>query len=121
MKIRYKGTGKEINLKTIWNFMIAMYRKYWILSKRERDLVKKYTSSTFTVKETQSVAKEIAELEASNLPDHLRIPLIRTALVRTKSPECITGGKCKHCLCPTPDKFYEAEGCEHGCYEEWPV
>jgi len=43
----------------------------------------------------------------------------RKRLVETVSPECIKQGKCVHCGCETPDKFYETAPCANGCYPEW--
>jgi len=40
----------------------------------------------------------------------------RLHLVQAKSPECISSGRCVRCGCLTPDKFYESEDCEYGCY-----
>ena len=34
------------------------------------------------------------------------------------SPKCLEG-ECIHCGCITPDKFYEPDACERGCYPEW--
>ena len=44
--------------------------------------------------------------------------LWRTELVAKTSPECLKG-KCVHCGCDTPDKFWESDACEHGCYPQW--
>jgi hypothetical protein len=43
----------------------------------------------------------------------------RQSLVAEKSPACILGGACVNCGCDTPDKFYETDACEVGCYPEW--
>lgn len=39
--------------------------------------------------------------------------------VLTKSPECLNNGACIHCGCDMPDKLYESDACEAGCYPEW--
>ncbi len=44
--------------------------------------------------------------------------LWRTEMVTKVSPKCL-GGKCIHCGCDTPDKFWESDACEHGCYPAW--
>lgn len=38
--------------------------------------------------------------------------------VKIISPKCLEG-KCIHCGCKTPDKFFEPDACENGCYPEW--
>lgn len=35
------------------------------------------------------------------------------------SPECISKGYCIHCKCSFPEKLYEDQGCELGCYLKW--
>lgn len=42
----------------------------------------------------------------------------REQQVMLKSPGCIDG-KCVHCKCDTPDKFWEPDPCESGCYPQW--
>ena len=34
------------------------------------------------------------------------------------SPKCLEGA-CIHCGCDTPDKFWEEDSCEFGCYPTW--
>jgi hypothetical protein len=41
---------------------------------------------------------------------------MRLRLVSEKSPDCLLNGKCK-CGCDMPEKLYEPEPCEYGCYE----
>jgi hypothetical protein len=43
----------------------------------------------------------------------------RIAQVAEKSPECISGGICVHCGCDVPEKFWERDACEAGCYPAW--
>lgn len=43
----------------------------------------------------------------------------RTEQVEKRSKECITSKACVHCHCTTPDKFWEPDPCDLGCYPEW--
>ena len=43
----------------------------------------------------------------------------RYAQVKAKSPACIEQGACVKCGCDIPDKFFEPDACEEGCYPEW--
>ena len=42
----------------------------------------------------------------------------REQQVSIKSPGCLNG-ECIHCGCDTPDKFWEPDECERGCYPAW--
>lgn len=43
----------------------------------------------------------------------------REVQVTKKSPACLTRGACIHCGCDMPDKLYETDSCEAGCYPNW--
>lgn len=142
MELRYKG-GKVINLRSIWNFLQAMWRKYFQSNSEQRaqvaafdptkvqeievdpdsdyaDLLPYTTLHDLGVEQKEVLLKQLQDLEKSGIDELVRVPLLRTALVQAKSPECIKAGHCTHCKCPIPSKFYETEGCEEGCYKEWP-
>lgn len=42
----------------------------------------------------------------------------RVDRVSKVSPKCLEGA-CVQCGCETPDKFWEEDSCEHGCYPTW--
>lgn len=43
----------------------------------------------------------------------------RKEQVRKKSPGCVLNDACVDCGCETPDKFWEPDPCEKGCYPGW--
>lgn len=43
----------------------------------------------------------------------------RSYEILEKSPECIESGTCIHCGCDFPEKLYEEDPCEKGCYPKW--
>lgn len=55
------------------------------------------------------------------LPDTSTVDQIewRVMQVAKKSPACLERAECVHCGCATPDKFWELDGCEMGCYPSW--
>jgi len=42
----------------------------------------------------------------------------RVDQVAKLSPGCLNGA-CIHCGCDTPEKFWEDDACEQGCYGKW--
>lgn len=114
MMISYKGT--PVTLGKVFNVIIAYYRKWF--RAEHNDLLKAYTDSPVN----EESRKEIeALIDNPDLKDHDRIPLVRMLLVQEKSPACIALGSCVECKCPIPDKFYEQDACEKGCYKKWPL
>lgn len=43
----------------------------------------------------------------------------RRSGVEKNSPQCLKKGACVHCGCEFPDKLYEDDACEFGCYPQW--
>lgn len=51
-------------------------------------------------------------------PKYFEIFTQRYEAVSKTSPQCIASGKCVVCGCDVPEKFYEPDACEKGCYEK---
>lgn len=47
-------------------------------------------------------------------PQHIQEQIIWREVIH--NPECFKQGKCIHCHCDVPDKFYSDKECEGGCY-----
>lgn len=59
-----------------------------------------------------------ARRNEEKMPPHIAQQVrLRISLVEIRSPKCLEG-KCVHCGCETPGKFYEPNACENGCYPE---
>ena len=89
---------KKITLKNIYNYIRAKLRIFyvWVTS----NYIDKEDPVVFTI---ESIVEERLEGVLKN------------------SPKCIEKGYCIHCGCPFPDKLYEQESCEYGCYGPWPI
>lgn len=97
---------KKITWHNFKNMVGAYWRMLWT-TKMERKMA-------LVALETPTDKEQIEEILASDIDPITKVVLIRTELVRQRSPECLRGS-CVDCGCPVPDKFYELDGCKF-CY-----
>lgn len=110
--------GYDITFNSIMNFASAYWRKYF--SKRYIKQVNEKTYKDFTDLELPLDIVDIIEgILGTDKPYVEKVVAIRELIVSYNSPECITSGRCVHCKCSTPDKFYETDACSHGCYKKF--
>ena len=97
---------KKITWHNIKNMVVAYWRMF-STSRTERKMA-------LLALETPLEKEQIEEILNSDIDPITKVVLVRTELVRQKSPECLKGS-CVDCGCPVPDKFYELDGCKI-CY-----
>ena len=88
--------------------------------------VKSRKRSNFTKRINLSTILNYAEAEfrywqylSESLPQHITEQSIyRASEIKKKSPICLEQSQCVHCGCSFPEKLFEQDGCEKGCYGE---
>lgn len=93
-----KQNWRKVTVKKVLNFFGAYWNKY----RYDRPITKSTVST-----QTEFINWATSQYKW------------RKKLVETKSPLCLKNKACVHCGCDMPDKLWEPDACEGGCYPDW--
>jgi len=118
IKAKLQGKGKKLTWSSIKNYFTAKQRIKEV--NKHKDILDRSEILSEQVNGAIDVYLEELPFEKRKEIEFKKAQAEwRTTQILEKSPECLEKGYCKHCFCDFPEKLYEDEACELGCYPKW--